>query len=365
EKTVAVSYKKETKIDIPLGEEDGSCLITSVPIGADAYIENVLKGKTPLSLKPISSGSHTVKLSRSGYADTTAQIIIKPNQNTYYSVVLQEYTGPPAVSKAELKPGKKEISWGKDNSVMVYIPAGEFLMGSPEGEGENDEHPRHKVYLDAYYIDKYEVTNQQFAKFLNEWGKDADENGQKMIYEHDWGIKKVAAGFQPAKGYENYPVINVTWYGAAQYAKWAGKRLPTEAEWEKACRASSATAYYFGNNESGLGEYAWYSANSGSKTHPAGDRKPNAYGIYDMHGNVWEWCADWYDQNYYAKGIPGDKNSPNTNPQGPSTGSYRVIRGGSWFLDAVYCRSADRDWINPGYWWIIIGFRCAALRSER
>jgi len=345
-------------MDIPRGEEDGSGLIASMPVGADVYINNVLKGKTPLSLKPISSGSHTVKLSKDGYSDTAAQIIIKPNQNTYYSAVLQEYTGP--------KPGEKEITWQKDGSAMVFIPAGEFLMGSPEGEGENDEHPRHKVYLDAYYIDKYEVTNQQFAKFLNEWGKDADENGQKMIYEHDWGIKKVGSRFDiGTKGYEKYPVVFVTWYGAAQYAKWAGKRLPTEAEWEKACRASSATTYYFGNNESGLGEYAWYSANSGSKTHPAGDRKPNAYGIYDMHGNVWEWCADWYDQNYYAKGIPGDKNSPNTNPQGPSTGSYRVIRGGSWSADAVSCRSAGRRGIDPDGGWDNDGFRCAALRSER
>jgi len=249
----------------------------------------------------------------------------------------------------------EEITWEKDNSVMVYIPAGEFLMGSNEYDNEK---PPHKVYLDAYYIDKYEVTNEQFANFLNKWGKDTDENSQKMFYEHDWGMKKISGLFespqrwQSAKGYEEYPVINVTWYGANQYAKWAGKRLPTEAEWEKACRASSTTTYYYGNEENKLNEYAWYSANSDSKTHPVGTKEPNAWGIYDMHGNVWEWCSDWYDGNYY-------KNAFYKNPQGPEKGSYRVIRCGSWYNDAVFCRSANRFGDVPDDRWLHIGFRCA------
>jgi len=254
----------------------------------------------------------------------------------------------------------KEISLEDDSPVMVLIPAGEFLMGSPEGEGEADEHPQHKVYLDAYYIDKYEVTNEQYAKFLNEWGKDTDENGQKMIYEHDWGVKKISGWFespqkwQPAKGYEKYPVNNVNWYGANQYAKWAGKRLPTEAEWEKACRASSTTTYYYGNDESELGEYAWYIENSGAKTHPVGTMKPNQWGIYDMYGNVWEWCSDWYYENYYS-------DSPPKNPQGPFSGNVCVVRGGSWLSGTVSCWSAGRDRLVPdGKWYYRYGFRCAA-----
>jgi len=280
--------------------------------------------------------------------------------------IANKITGLPVKEGVNIQPaqsvqaGKNEIIWEKDGSAMVLIPAGEFLMGSPEGEGEADEHPQHKVYLDAYYIDKYEVTNEQYAKFLNEWGKDTDENGQKMIYEHDWGVKKISGWFespqkwQPAKGYEKYPVNNVNWYGANQYAKWAGKRLPTEAEWEKACRASSTTTYYYGNDESELGEYAWYIENSGAKTHPVGTMKPNQWGIYDMYGNVWEWCSDWYYENYYS-------DSPPKNPQGPFSGNVCVVRGGSWLSGTVSCWSAGRDRLVPdGKWYYRYGFRCAA-----
>ena len=111
--------------------------------------------------------------------------------------------------------------------------------------------------------------------------------------------------------------------------------LPTEAQWEYACRAGSTTRYCFGDNESQLGDYAWYGDNSGNKTHPVGQKKPNAWGLYDMHGNVWEWCQDWYDERVYA-------NSPTDDPTGPATGTYRVLRGGSWILDGWYCRSAYR-----------------------
>ncbi len=208
---------------------------------------------------------------------------------------------------------------------MVYIPAGEFTMGSND---YNNEKPVHKVYLDAYYIDKYEVTNEQYAKFLNSYSKGTDDNGNKMIYNHDWGIKKVGSRFVVGTtGYEKYPVINVTWYGANQYAKWAGKRLPTEAEWEKACRAGSPDKYCFGNDESQLGDYAWYD-NIFGRTHHVGTKKPNAWGIYDMHGNVWEWCSDWYYEKYYN--VVAEQSSAK-NPTGPVSGSLRVLRGGSWY----------------------------------
>ncbi|MFH2069617.1 MAG: formylglycine-generating enzyme family protein [Elusimicrobiota bacterium] len=230
---------------------------------------------------------------------------------------------------------------------MVLIPAGEFTMGSESGE--SDEKPPHKVYLDAYYIDKYEVTFEQYDKFC-------EATGRKKPSHSGWG-----------RG--NRPVIDVNWNDAMAYAKWAEKRLPTEAEWEKAARAGSNTKYCFGDGESELGNYAWYDKNSGGKTHPVGSKKPNQYGIYDMHGNVWEWCADWYDKNYYSV-VAGTV--PAKNPKGPDSGEYRVLRGGSWYIDANFCRSAIRvrGWPHSrgdyegyfrDYWddcWR--GFRCAA-----
>ncbi|MFH2069613.1 MAG: SUMF1/EgtB/PvdO family nonheme iron enzyme [Elusimicrobiota bacterium] len=214
---------------------------------------------------------------------------------------------------------------------MDLIPAGEFTMGSDRGE--SDEKPPHKVYLDAYYIDKYEVTFEQYDKFC-------EATGRKKPSDSGWG-----------RG--TRPVINVNWNDAVAYANYYGKRLPTEAEWEKACRSGSETKYCFGDSKSELGEYGWYSSNSGGWTHPVGSKKPNRWGLYDMHGNVWEWCSDWYDGGYY-------KNSPYRNPKGPGSGTYRVLRGGSWINNASNCRSTDRGGSTPGirsdYGW---GFRCA------
>jgi formylglycine-generating enzyme required for sulfatase activity len=191
----------------------------------------------------------------------------------------------------------------KNGAEMIYIPAGEFWMGSPEGEGGDNEHPRHKVYLDAYYIHKHVVTFEQYDKFCE---------ATNRIKPSDYGW-----------GRGNRPVIDVSWEDAKSYAEWVGCRLPTEAEWEKACRAGSEKKYSFGDDPSALGEYAWFLDNSGNRSHPVGEKKPNAWGIYDMHGNVWEWCADWYDRDYYVT-------SPRNNPTGPSSGRLRVLRGGAW-----------------------------------
>jgi formylglycine-generating enzyme required for sulfatase activity len=214
---------------------------------------------------------------------------------------------------------------------MVYVPAGEFLMGSDSGG--TYEKPVHKVYLDAYYIDKYEVTFEQYDKFCEATGRTKPDDNR-------WG-----------RG--NMPVINVSWSDAVAYANWAGKRLPTEAEWEKACRAGSTTKYCFGDEAADLVYYAWYYNNSENETHPVGQQRPNNWGIYDMHGNVWEWCSDWYDGNYY-------KNSPEKNPTGPAAGTYRVLRGGSWLIYVNYCRSAVRCGGDPYGRDNYGGFRCAS-----
>jgi formylglycine-generating enzyme required for sulfatase activity len=134
--------------------------------------------------------------------------------------------------------------------------------------------------------------------------------------------------------------------------------LPTEAQWEYACRAGSKTKYCFGDDASKSGEYAWYDENSDKKTHPVGEKKPNAWGLYDMHGNVWEWCQDWWNNGYYKK-------SPADDPTGAATGSGRVIRGGCWVFPARGCRSASRDYDEPGYGVSNLGLRVSLVPADK
>jgi formylglycine-generating enzyme required for sulfatase activity len=223
---------------------------------------------------------------------------------------------------------------------MVQIPEGWFLMGSPEGEGDSDEHPQHKVWVDTFRIDKCEVTNAQYEKFMKATGYGAPR------YWNDDRLNK-----------PNQPVVGVSWDDAVAYAKWAGKRLPTEAEWEKAARGGLVGKRYpWGDdishdnaNFSGTGgrdRWGYY------QTSPVGSFPPNGYGLYDMAGNVWEWVTDWYDKDYY-------RNSPERNPKGPNTGDRRVLRGGGWFDDTGDLRCADRYLDEPSNTYYLIGFRCA------
>jgi formylglycine-generating enzyme required for sulfatase activity len=241
---------------------------------------------------------------------------------------------------------------------MVYVAAGEFSMGSTSGE--SDERPVHKVYLDAYYIDKFEVSNAQYAAFLNAYGSDKVINGayagQTMIYENaTMGVKKVNSIWQAVAGYENHPVVSVAWHGAAEFARYNGKRLPTEAEWEKAARGGNASQgnTYSGGND--LNVVGWYNGNSGGTTHVAGQKQANELGVYDMSGNVWEWCADWYSSSYYSI-------SSAQNPPGPATGSSRVLRGGSLGNNPNNCRVAYRDNGTPDAGYLVGGFRCVQDR---
>ena len=215
---------------------------------------------------------------------------------------------------------------------MVLIPAGEFRMGS--NSGSSNEKPIHSVYVDAFYMDKYEVTNAEYAAFLNAKGKHT-ESGKTWLDIGDGGarIEYVAGVYRAKGGYENHPVIYVSWYGAMAYSKWKGKRLPTEAEWEKAARGNlSGQKYPWGNTIDS--SKANYDLNIGDTT-AVGEYTANGYGLYDMAGNVWEWCLDEYNSGFYAV-------SPSQNPLSGAnsirwildnyTGvnSSRVLRGGSW-----------------------------------
>ncbi len=163
---------------------------------------------------------------------------------------------------------------------------------------------------------------------------------------------------------DDYPVVNVSWDDAKAFCDWLtrkeGKkyRLPTEAEWEYACRAGTQTRWSFGDNESDLGDNAWFSVNSNDQTHAVGQKRPNAWGLSDMHGNAWQWCEDWFDDGYYA-------HSPTDDPTGPTTGSFRVRRGGSWFNLARSCRSAFRGHDVSGDGTDGLGFRVSRVPADK
>jgi len=215
---------------------------------------------------------------------------------------------------------------------LVWIPPGEFRMGSNSGYG--DERPVHTVVLtQGFWLSRYQVTNEDYRRFL-----DAKSGAAKS--PRFWDDRKFN---QPKQ-----PVVGVTWHDAVAYCAWAGFRLPTEAEWEYACRAGSQDEYCFGSDEAKLGDYAWYSNNSGGQPQPVGGRQPNAWGLYDMHGNVWEWCADSH-RSYGAKKV--------VDPSGGDTGSVRVFRGGSWDGSARFVRAASRFRFGPGDADGVLGFR--------
>ena len=255
---------------------------------------------------------------------------------------------------------------------MVFVKGGKFKMGcDPERDGECEERelPLHDVSLSDFYIGKYEVTNEEYAVFLNDYGsaqvKDGAYKGELMVGEYKWGIEfrnfKGEVVYRPQKGYEKYPVVKVTWYGATEYAKWLsqktgkGYRLPTEAEWEYAARGGNRSKGYQYAGSNDLKEVGWYEKNSGSQTHPVGQKKANELRVYDMSGNVWEWCSDGYDENYYKQ----FEKVGARNPKGAESEGIRVVRGGSWDSSYRVCRSAYRDWFNQDIRYYYVGFRLA------
>ncbi|TAE61705.1 MAG: hypothetical protein EAZ89_00370 [Bacteroidetes bacterium] len=219
---------------------------------------------------------------------------------------------------------------------MLLIKGGEFMMGSEEGE--DSEKPIHKVKVSDFYLGKYPVTFEEYDAYC-------EAAGIEKPLDKGWGRGK-------------RPVINVSWKDATAYCEWLkaqtgqGWRLPTEAEWEYAAggRSQNRTKWAGTSNEKELGNYAWISDNSGSKTHPVGEKKPNALGLYDMSGNVWEWCSDWYGEY---------PSSEQTNPQGPPDGEYRVFRGGGWVNRAAGARVSSRGRWHPGDRGHYLGFRLA------
>jgi len=295
----------------------------------------------------------------------------------------------------------QDSSTGNENAVpMVKIPGGWFYMGLEKGN--LNERPEHEIYIDTFMIDKYEISAKEFAEFLNEKGNTEDKYFSHDDYSTIIGVssvsdeaverKKTPEKYIARKGLENYPANNVSWFGAEAYCRWKGKRLPTEAEWEKAARGDDRRIYPWGNSYPDAAK-----ANFNQKWEEKGfhvmvpvdsfDQGVSYYGVYNMSGNVWEWVNDWYRQNYFDYCMPDfdyymlagrftglerlpediDKNKkelpkpPRNNPQGPPIGSFKVLRGGSWYdsYGELVIRSTYRYWFYPDDRYLNTGFRCA------
>jgi len=246
---------------------------------------------------------------------------------------------------------KNSTSPDADNDYIqlewITVSGGTFQMGS--NDGLSNEQPVHTVTLSGFEISKYEVTNGQFCEFLNNKGVSSDGSyNETEFIDMDGGCCQIVYSgdqFEVEKDKMNYPVITVTWYGARAFCEWIGGRLPTEAEWEFAARGGNQTQGYIYSGSDSLDEVAWYWNNSenpdcylyyGHGTDIVGSKKKNELGVYDMSGNVCEWCSDWYGSDYYNI-------SPRNDPQGPPAGTRKVIRGGSWYANADECRCAYRN----------------------
>jgi formylglycine-generating enzyme required for sulfatase activity len=299
-------------------------------------------------------------------------------------------------------PGGLCQSSSSEEGNMIVIPRGFFVMGLDEGD--LNERPEHEVFLDEFKIDKYEVSAKEFAEFLNEKGNPDDKYFSVDTYSTIIGVpsadgkavetKESPKMYIPRKGFENYPANNVSWFGADAYCRWKGKRLPSEAEWEKAARGNDQRLYPWGNslpdNKKAQFNQRWEEKGLNVMVPVDSlDRGVSFYGVYNMAGNVWEWMNDWYRQNYcdyctpdfeyneIASRLTGKKVVPerapeNTtsekdmtvppmdNPEGPEIGSFKALRGGSWYdsYGELVTRSTYRYWFYPEDRYLNTGFRC-------
>ena len=260
----------------------------------------------------------------------------------------------------------KEATEGERVAEMVPVPAGDFWMGSDDSdpEAKTEEKPRHRVFLNAYLIDKYEVTNALFERFVKALGRvtEAERAGSSPVYiamndgSWQWNSTLVGASWRAPKGpgtdaVASHPVVHISWFEADYYCKWADKRLPTDAEWEKAARGVDGRRYPWGNDWDALAANVNMTARA---TTPVGSyaRGVSPYGAHDMLGNAWEWVSDWFAPNYYSQ-------SPERNPKGPEVGASRVVRGGAWMLTKADARTAARTAVLPSGRSVVMGFRCA------
>ena len=330
-----INLSQQQKLDVAFSELvaiQGNLSVNYKPFGADVYIDGKKIGQSPRVFNGLLVGNHKVEIKKDGYGTDSKTVSILEGQTASLSGVLKTNASSSVASGTSLAGNTISIPVKDGISInMVRVEAGTFTMGATAEMKvpDDDEKPTHQVTLtNDYYIGKYEVTQ---------------------------ALWQAVTGNNPSnyKG-DNLPVENVSWNDCQEFIsklnRITGKtfRLPTEAEWEYAARGGKKSRGYQYSGSNNLADVAWYEDNSGSKTHTIGSKQANELGIYDMTGNVWEWCQDWYGK--YSS-------SSQTNPTGATSGSYRVIRGGSWFNAARYCRSSFRFNGTPVYRRIDLGLR--------
>jgi formylglycine-generating enzyme required for sulfatase activity len=336
--TVRVQQGKQLSLNLLLDKAGGSIWIKSNPDHAKIYLNNVFYGETPDTIKGLPSGSYQVTLKKDGYEDWQQSHQVAPGRELTLN--------PDLKAIAKTLPVYTDPTTGME---FALIKGDCFEMGDSFNEGDADEKPLHRVCLDDFYLGTHEVTVGQFMEFTKATGykTEAESGGGCFIWNGGkWETKKGTSFQNPGFSQdENHAVACVSWNDSRKFIEWLngnseGKyRLPTEAEWEYACREGGRNVRY-GTGTDGITTNQANYSNTLGKTTAVGSYKTNTLGLYDMSGNVWEWTADWYDEYYY-------KNSPQDNPKGPSTGSSRVPRGGSWITSPGGLRCSYRFGITP------------------
>ena len=342
-----IQLAQQQKLDVTFGELvaiQGNLSVNYKPFGADVYVDGKKLGQSPRVFNGLLVGNHQVEVRKDGYATDRKTVAISEGQTASITGTLASYavassssnTSGYSSGSSSMASGSNTISIPVKDGIsidMVKVEAGTFMMGatSEMKDPYSDEEPVHQVTLtNDYYMGKYEVTQALWQAVM---GSNPSE------YKGD-----------------NFPVETVSWNDCQKFISKLNSltgrmfRLPTEAEWEYAARGGKESRGYQYSGSSNISDVAWYDENSGSKTHPVGTKQANELGIYDMTGNVWEWCSDWYSS--YSS-------SSQTNPTGSDSGSARVSRGGGWFNDASYCRLSVRFYYTPDFRLDNLGLRLA------
>jgi formylglycine-generating enzyme required for sulfatase activity/biopolymer transport protein ExbD len=334
---ITVISGQEASIQAPLSDLPGTVVVRTSQ-GATVFLDDSNRGTTDpqgqLSIPEVVAGSHELRISADGKKDFQQRIIVSAGQEARIEAQLKEAASPPPSTPSTLRVNPK------DGLKYQWVPAGTFIMGCSPGDNEcnESENPPHEVTIsNGFWLGQTEVTVGAYKRFVAATGR----------------LMPPPPDFNKGWADDNMPIVFVHWREAQAYCKWAGGRLPTEAEWEYAARGGNKAGRY-----GKLDEIAWDVDNcgraSGGGTHDVGQKQANGYGLYDMLGNALEWVNDWYDPVYY-------KHTPSQDPLGPMNGKERVLRGGSWLNDPRDVRVSNRFKYDPAYRNSNFGFRCAGI----